>query len=240
MLKARVTSFAFGPLLLALSIGCGDKPSGAPSATAEATSTGKPMGKSAAPASAASSPSPALSTAARPTTSATAATSSAAPLDSASPPAAGPLAGFVQFSSPEGKFEIQMPSTPGPAIETPLEVPGNKTTLYTFQVEQGRTAYGVNYTDMKAPALNVKKFLKDSVDGTFRGMNAKLGSTKNVKVGEHDGLDASGTHPELGPVRIRLVAAVGKGTVRQYNVMAIGDIPADRAAAYLDSFKITR
>lgn len=156
-----------------------------------------------------------------------------------SKPPAGPIDAYVRFTSPEGKFEVMLPSLPAPVIKTPVEVRGKQVMMHTFAVDEGHSGYAVSYGDVEGQLVDLKVFLSDSVTGAFKGMDAKLAGTQEVKSGDSQGLEGSGTHAELGKIRVRIFASVGPNTVRQYNLMAAGQ-PDERATAFFDSFKITK
>jgi hypothetical protein len=207
-------------VVLAVAAGCGDKSSSTSSKKDDSSESDSPKKKS-------SSSSSSSTASSKP---------SSAP--SAQPPP-GPIDGYVRFTSPEGKFEVMLPALPPPVIKTPVEVKGKQVIMHTFAVEQGNAGYAVSYGDVEGQLVDLKVFLNDSVTGAFKGMGAKLDGTKDIKMGDLQGLEGSGSHPELAAIRVRIFASVSPNTVRQYNLMAAGQ-PDERATAFFDSFKITK
>ena len=203
-------------VVLVIAAGCGDKSSSTSSKKDDSSESDSPKKKS----------------------SGSTASSKPSGTPSAQQPA-GPIDGYVRFTSPEGKFEVMLPSLPPPVIKTPVEVKGKQVIMHTFAVEQGNAGYAVSYGDVEGQLVDLKVFLNDSVTGAFKGMGAKLNGTKDIKIGDLQGLEGTGSHPQLAAIRVRIFASVTPSTVRQYNLMAAGQ-PEERATAFFDSFKITK
>ena len=148
--------------------------------------------------------------------------------------AGGPPADWNTFSSKSGGFTVLMPGAPkeykvGDSIR--------------FRVIMGNTSYGIIYDDhpdlKDVNVADAKKSLESGVEATVKSTKGKLLSSKDVKLGEHFGLEFQIELAKGGIMRARVYLV--KGRAYQLVVMAPPDVATSKVATdFLDSFKLTK
>jgi hypothetical protein len=148
---------------------------------------------------------------------------------------AGEPGDWKEFSSKSGGFTVLLPGAPkeykvGDSVR--------------FMVRMGSTTYGIIYDDFpnlkEADAVAVKKNLESGVEATIKSTKGKLLSTKDIKLGDHVGLEFQIELAKEG-LHMRARVYLIKGRVYQVIVRAPPDVATSKTATdFLDSFKVTK
>src|SRR5436190_8044504 len=95
---------------------------------------------------------------------------------------------WVRVAPPSAGFSILMPTRPTEGVETKEEY-----TLHSFGASAGTTIFVAVYVDY-APStkLNEAAELAANRDNLLKGMNARLTSSKEIKLDGHAGLEFTG------------------------------------------------
>lgn len=157
---------------------------------------------------------------------------SAKPVESAKPAEppkpADPLAGWVKYSSPGGKYELMMPSTPKEE-DTQAPTAAGPMTLHMATSITRDGAYFAQYADVAGRPFDL--------DGAVSGMGVTTSSVKEVKVlGKHPGREVEGTKEGV-KVFAQIFVVEGK---RFVTLMTANISDATKVRAFWDSFKETK
>ena len=143
-----------------------------------------------------------------------------------------------EFSNQQDKFKVLVPGTP---ISKKQNLPtGGQATTYAVEFRQG--GYVVNSAQLPPiPGPLGKEVLKASSDDAMKAMAGTITSTKDVKSGNVDGMEVTGTSNFEGkPATVRMRTFIVPG--RLFQVMAVGKdasfVNTDEANKVFDSFQI--
>jgi hypothetical protein len=147
---------------------------------------------------------------------------------------AGERSDLKPFTSKDGRFIVRLPGKPKEQIA------GGQ---HLFVLDQGAKAYVVAYQDIPkladADAATIKKSLEIGRDAAVKKLNAKLLSSKAVKLGRYTGLEFQLEVPKLGIYRSRLFQ-VGE-RLYQLTVLGPGDFAtSEPVGEFFQSFRLTK
>jgi len=143
------------------------------------------------------------------------------------------------FSSPDGKFSVQMPGTPTQKTESAAGI-----TFKMYLVERGSNGMMVAFADMpiqaNEPDAVIQKRLDGARDGAVKNINATLTSSSSITLaGKNPGRELTANLPEnKGIVKMRIYIV---GT-RMYQLMVLSTpsyVNSENAGKFFDSFTIT-
>jgi hypothetical protein len=150
---------------------------------------------------------------------------------------AGPLDGWTLYKSPDGGYEVMMPSTPEVTVKPTTTVAGDVDMhMAMSDMDSGSKGFVVSYSDFPIVVPNNKAQRDSTIDGAFGGMQSKADSRSELKLAGHDATIGRGTHPELGAIA---VATFSDGR-RHYQLLVLGVSDTAKVDAFLASFKLTK
>lgn len=162
------------------------------------------------------------------------------------PKPADPLAGWVDYSGPEGSYTARFPGKPQENTETmPIEgMPPQTMRSALYEGPGGTKAFITAVVDVNAPegaVYDVPAGLKGAVDGMLNGMNATMDSSKDLNLGAAMGREIAfhGTMEGVSFKGIARVYALGgdKPRLFQANSLVIGGSETEEMRLFLDNFK---
>jgi hypothetical protein len=146
---------------------------------------------------------------------------------------------FRDFSSPEGRFKVQMPGDPQVQSQTTAGIEAK-----LFVLDAGSHAYTVAYSDLPMgahePAAMIKTRLDGARDGFVRSVGGQLKKSSEITLQqEYPGREFQADVPQKGiSMRVR-VYLVGP---RLYQAIVGGSeswIYSEDANRFIDSFAVT-
>jgi hypothetical protein len=156
--------------------------------------------------------------------------------------AAQPIANWVTFRSPEGRYSVLLPLSPALKAQESTAADGGKLVQYMAQVETGDAAYIIGYFD-GAPGST---FSFDAArDGMMRAIKGTVQRESTVSLDGVTGRELFATARASNGIEHQVHAIYYYVQPRVYLVQLI--VPtsqvasyADRDRAYFASFRITR
>ena len=155
---------------------------------------------------------------------------------SAAPAAPNPLANFVKYTSPEGRYEIMLPMTP-----TEKALDGAPVTIQANANLDPKQGYTAQHTDYATVASTVDDKVKaagtEAACGTItQKMSGSNERRSAIKVEGNDGCQVEFYTKEYGVIRLRVLWV---GT-RNYQLITSGVTRAVDSEAFFNSFKTTK
>lgn len=150
---------------------------------------------------------------------------------------------WKRFRPKNGRCAVEMPGKPTAQPPQDISQGGFKSKLYMFLLEapDGKTAYGLGYSDFPADTLpdeKLKEVLEAAQKGTEKGLKAEVVTDRELRLGKYPGREFTLELPGGNYYRARLFIVEG----RLYQVIALGPkkfIDGPDAKVFLYSFELT-
>ena len=152
------------------------------------------------------------------------------------------LAGWKAFESKEGRFRVQMPTTPTEQKQRVKTATG-QVEVFLFLAEGSAASFVLSYSDF--PEKEVKagdeaKRLDFARDGAVNSARGKLRSEKKIDL---DGVPGRELVIDNGGGDMVLKVRIYAAERRLYQLLAVGPgaiLTSKEAAAFLDSFRLLK
>jgi hypothetical protein len=152
------------------------------------------------------------------------------------------LAGWIKYSSPEGRYSIKFPAEPKLTSQEASNSDGLKASQYMASAHTSDAFCTVGYFDF---ASNIVFSLDKARDGVLNRVKGTLLSESLISLGGHAGRElkvtANASNGAEFLVRVRMYLVDQRVYFLQFIVLATNDTPtfAKQSAEYFDSFSVS-
>jgi hypothetical protein len=149
---------------------------------------------------------------------------------------------WIKYSSPKGRYSVLIPGEPKLSRQQTVSSGGKRITQYRATASESNFAVFIGYYDY---ASTMTYSLDQARDSIVASMGTLL-SERKINLGDHPGLEmnvsAKGPDGTELLVRVRIYDVDRRVYVLQFIIPRLedGDVSAEKAARYFDSFRITK